>query len=363
MSAGLAVACGGDDTGAPGAGAAGGSGMSGGAVGTAGTSGTMSSGAGGVSGNGSTTGSAQTGGPSGSAGTGGSAGSTGSATGVAATMDAGVDSATGTTSGVRQDAGGAQDATVGVRPDASVDPSKKITVWMAGDSTVMLCTGVCPCGWGSQFQPYLSANATVADAAVGGRSIQTWLYDPNVTTNMDATGECIVDPKTFSTRWQAMLDPVNGMKPGDYLFIEFGINDGDPTCNRHVGTALFQSYLTTMAQAATARGAQPIFVTSTSFMMCTGAAVTPNRGFGPQTMAAGAAGNVPVIDLTKLSAELYTTLGLCPNDLDFTSTTSAVGEFFCDDHTHFEAAGAVQIAGVIAKALRDQNIGLAAYLK
>jgi len=40
-----------------------------------------------------------------------------------------------------------------------------------------------------------------------------------------------------------------------------------------------------------------------------------------------------------------------------------VGKFFCADHTHFEAAGAAQIAGVVAKALRDQNIPLAAYLK
>jgi hypothetical protein len=89
----------------------------------------------------------------------------------------------------------------------------------------------------------------------------------------------------------------------------------------------------------------------------------PNRGFGPETKAAGMANGVPVIDLTQLSADLYTTLGLCPNSGDFTSTTSAVGKFFCDDHTHFESAGASQIAGVVAKALRDQNIPLAAYLK
>jgi hypothetical protein len=70
-----------------------------------------------------------------------------------------------------------------------------------------------------------------------------------------------------------------------------------------------------------------------------------------------------VIDLTQLSADLYTSLGLCPNSGDFTSTTSDVGKFFCGDHTHFESAGASQIAGVVAKALRDQNIPLAAYLK
>jgi hypothetical protein len=43
--------------------------------------------------------------------------------------------------------------------------------------------------------------------------------------------------------------------------------------------------------------------------------------------------------------------------------TAERGRFFCDDHTHFEAYGASQVAGVVAKALRDQNIGLAAYLK
>jgi lysophospholipase L1-like esterase len=224
------------------------------------------------------------------------------------------------------------------------------------------CSNPCPCGWGSQFQPFLSSNATVVDNGAGGRSIQTWLYEGNVTTTM-MNGECVVNPKTYSARWQNMLDPTKGMKSGDYLFIEFGINDGDPTCNRHVGTALFQTYLGVMAQAAKDRGVQPIFLTSTSYMQCTGSTVTPNRGFGPATQAAAKANNVPLIDLTVLSAAFYTSSGLCPNKLDFTSTTSAVGKFFCDDHTHFEAAGASQIAGVVAKALRDQQIGLQAYLK
>jgi len=269
--------------------------------------------------------------------------------------------------------GGARDAGPDVRPDTGardsaesdavpvvdVDPAKKITVWLAGDSTMQNCSSACPCGWGSQFQPYLNANATVVNSGSGGRSIQTWLYDPNVTTTM-SNGECVVSPKTYSTRWQDMLD---GMKAGDYLFVEFGINDSDSTCNRHVGTALFQSYLETMADAAKTRGAQPIFLTSTSAIACSGTTAQANRGFGPETKAAGKAAGVPVIDLTVLSAAFYTSLGLCPNSSDYTSTTSAVGKFFCDDHTHFETAGATQIAGVVAKALRDQGIGLAAYLK
>jgi lysophospholipase L1-like esterase len=44
-------------------------------------------------------------------------------------------------------------------------------------------------------------------------------------------------------------------------------------------------------------------------------------------------------------------------------TTGPVGDFFCDDHTHFSPSGAVEVADLVAQALRDQGIGLAAYLK
>jgi hypothetical protein len=67
------------------------------------------------------------------------------------------------------------------------------------------------------------------------------------------------------------------------------------------------------------------------------------------TIAAGAATGAPVIDLSL------------PNNGDYTS--GAVGAFFCNDHTHFEAYGAQQIAAVAADALRSQNIPLATYLK
>ena len=60
-----------------------------------------------------------------------------------------------------------------------------------------------------------------------------------------------------------------------------------------------------------------------------------------------------------------TVTGLLPDpggDVSAT-TTGPVGDFFCDDHTHLSSSGAVEIAGLVAQALRDQNIGLAAYLK
>lgn len=237
----------------------------------------------------------------------------------------------------------------------------KITIWLAGDSTVQNPQGVCPAGWGSQFAPYFTTDVTVQNRAVGGRSIQTWLYEGNVTTTKNSAGECIVSPNAYSTRWTGMLDAAAGMRAGDYLFIQFGINDGTSACPRHVGGARYQQLLGTMAQAAKARGAKPVFVTPVAAITCSGSTAVGNRGFLTETQNAGAANGVPVIDLHRRSVALYNTLRLCPNNGDY--STGAVGAFFCNDHTHFEVAGARQIAGLIATALREQGIDLAAYLR
>ncbi len=246
---------------------------------------------------------------------------------------------------------------------ASPSPSPGITVWLAGDSTMANPTGApaCPTGWGSQFAQYFTGNVTVRNSAEVGRSIQQWLYEPNVTGAKNGAGECVIKTAALATRWQAMLDPVSGMKAGDYLLIQFGINDASSTCPKHVGSARYQELLGVMAQAAKARGAHPVLMTPVAAITCSGSTAVGNRGFITQTNTAASTNQVPVIDLHRLSVTLYNSLALCPNNGDFTS--GAVGAFFCGDRTHFETAGAGQIAGVVARALRDQQIALAAYLR
>jgi lysophospholipase L1-like esterase len=265
-------------------------------------------------------------------------------------------SAAGGTGGIADGSAGKGGSTP--LPDgAPVDPSKKITIWMVGDSTMQNCSGTGQCGWASEFQQYVGPNATVSNQARGGRSIQTWIWgDPNVSKNTPAVagGECtVIDNTTYSDNLTTMLDPVKGMQPGDWVYVAFGINDATATCNRHVGKALFQSDLDFMAKTIRSKGANPIFGTSTSGQSCSGSTNVPNRGFGPETMAAGTADSVPVVDLTTLSVALYNSLKLCPGG----STT------FWFDGTHFKTDGATQVAGVVAKAIKDQGIGLAAYLK
>jgi lysophospholipase L1-like esterase len=236
-----------------------------------------------------------------------------------------------------------------------------VKVWLAGDSTMADPRTSCPVGWGNRFDPLFNGDVTVVNSAVAGRSIQTWLYESNVQSTKDAAGECVVSPRTFHQRWLTMLDPAAGMKAGDYLMIQFGINDGSRDCPRHVGSARYKELLGLMAKAAKDRGVTPIFLTPVSAIRCSGSTAVATRGFLTETADAGRAAGATVIDLHRLSYTLYNTLKLCPNDGDYTK--GPVGAFFCNDHTHFEAAGAGQIAGVVAKALRDQRIPLANHLK
>jgi lysophospholipase L1-like esterase len=241
-----------------------------------------------------------------------------------------------------------------------------ITVWIAGDSTVANGSTPCPRGWGGHFGQLFNTGVTVVNSAVAGRSVRTWLFD--VLTTTDSTGECMLTldatgKPVLQARWQAML---TGIAAGDYLFIQFGINDSAPTCNRHVGLDAFKQSYGMMAQAARARGAHPIFVTPLSAIACTGTTAHGTRGgYVTATKDAGAQLGVPVIDLHQLSVDLYNASGFCPipgGDVTAT-TTGPVGAFFCADHTHLEDAGAVRIAGLVATALRSQGIPLAAFLR
>jgi len=310
---------------------------------------------GGAATGGMATGGAASGGfTTGGIGTGGLAtggiGTGGMATGGTATGG----TATGGTATGGTETGGAPTGGAGTGGEAN----GPITIWIAGDSTVANGSTPCPAGWGKHFQEYFGSQATVVNRAVGGRSVQTWLYDANVSSTMGSNGECVLSSNDYNERWTTMLD---GMQEGDYLFIQFGINDGDSSCPRHVGSALYVEYLGYMADAAKERAATPIFLTPTAAIQCSGSTAVGNRGFLTETRSAATDNDVTLIDLNQLSVELYNSEGLCPNNDTYTGN-DAVGQFFCEDHTHFEDAGAIKIAGAVAQAVEDQGLPLAGYL-
>jgi lysophospholipase L1-like esterase len=291
----------------------------------------------------------------------------GAGSGLAAVSGTGAAGSAGSAGAGGANAAGSGGASSPVAGAAAPAADGDITIWLAGDSTVAKGNMPCPVGWGAGFQALFKPEAKVVNSAVGGRSVRTWLYE--VQTTMDSTGECALNKDSagepvLQMRWQAMLD---GMKSGDYLFIQFGINDSSRTCDRHVGLEAFKDSYGMMAEAAKMRGAQPIFVTPVSMIACEGSTAQPSRGaFVTATLEAGETYDVPVIDLHERSIALYNELGLCPipggSDVS-ASTGGKVGAFFCEDHTHFDTEGADQIAGLVAEALREQSLGLASYLK
>ncbi len=259
-------------------------------------------------------------------------------------------------------AGGTAAAGSGGGPPLSAGPS---TLWLAGDSTVANGNTPCPVGWGKRIAERFDDAVTVVNSAVGGRSVRTWTYF--VGTEMDASGECVLErdgagEPLLQDRWLAMLD---GMQAGDTLLIQFGINDGSATCDRHVGLDAFKETYGVLAQAAKERGAQPVFITPVSMVKCSGSQAVGSRGaYVDVTFEAGTQFDVPVFDLHQASVDLYQELGFCPipgGDVS-EQTGGDVGAFFCDDHTHFDNSGAEQIAALVARGLAELNLPVAGHL-
>ncbi len=246
-------------------------------------------------------------------------------------------------------------------------PIEPNTLWLAGDSTVANGNTPCPVGWGKRIAEYFDDSVTVVNSAVGGRSVRTWTYF--VTTEMDeATNECVLErdgagEPLLQERWLAMLD---GMQTGDTLLIQFGINDGSATCDRHVGLEAFVETYGVLAESAKERGAQPVFITPVSMVKCSGSQSVGSRGgYVDATFEAGNQFDVPVLDLHQASVDLYQELGFCPipgGDVS-AQTGGAVGAFFCDDHTHFDDGGAQQIADLVATGLAELGLPIADHLR
>ena len=246
---------------------------------------------------------------------------------------------------------------------SSPPPQGQVTVWLAGDSTVADPSGgtVCPAGWGNQFAQYFTSDVTVRNSAVGGRSIQTWLYDPNVTSTKNPAGECVVSPETYSSRWQAMLDPTTGMKRGDYLLIQFGINDGTSACPRHVGSARYQRAARDDGHRRQGARRPPRLPDPAGRDHL----LREHGGRQPRLRHRDELGRQrerrPRHRPAPAQLHALQQPAFLPFNGDYGS--GPVGAFFCADHTHFEPSGARQIAGVVTRALRDQQIPLATYLR
>lgn len=116
------------------------------------------------------------------------------------------------------------------------------TIFMIGDSTMAnkkLEGGNPERGWGQMLPGFLTEEIRVDNHAVNGKSSKSFIDEG---------------------RWDKVLSL---MKPGDYLFIQFGHNDEKPKADRHTepGTT-FDANLRKFVNEARAKGVTPVLFNS-----------------------------------------------------------------------------------------------------
>jgi lysophospholipase L1-like esterase len=145
--------------------------------------------------------------------------------------------------------------------------------------------------------------------------------------------------------------------PGDWAIVQFGHND------KTVTDVQVQANLTKYVNDAQAAKVNIILVSppARAGSIPVGSQTGTNGGLNglhaASAQAAAAAANppVPFIDLTALSTAWYNTLP------DMTTLHSYKADH--SDTTHTDMEGGYKLAGLVAKAIKDQNIGLAQYLR
>ena len=320
-----------------GATATGGSVITGGAVVTGGSTARGGS----VSTGGSTArgGSVSTGGSTATGGTAGGAGGTASGgrgmtggTGGTGSGGRGITGGSGgTSSGGTIITGGAGGMGSSTYPVSSGTP----TVYLAGDSTVSTYA-TNPSnqqGWGQRLQEFFTSDVIVVNKAIGGES-----------------------SKSFADQGH-LAEIVALLKPGDYLFAQWGINDrsvAGPDRATDPATT-FRTYLKQYIDGARSKNAIPVLITPTPRHQYSGGVF--QNGF-PQYCAAiiavGAETNTLVIDLQSKGLAYYTSIG----DAKVTSTIILNGS----DALHFNAEGAYQMARLVAQGVVEINVPISQYV-
>ncbi len=206
----------------------------------------------------------------------------------------------------------------------SATATAKVRLWTIGDSTVQIWdSSYYPkAGWGQVLQSFFEPDdVEVIDKAVGGTTSKSF----------------------YEGHWVAPVK--NNLLPGDYVLIQFGINDMFSLQD----VSLFKQYLTLFVEEIRAKNAYPILVST----LCGN-----DNTWGEYPIATGqlaAELDVPFIDLSRMSQEYLSEVGkeyatnfiymnLQPGDYPNYPAGSI-------DNTHIQEIGAVDMARFIVEGL------------
>ncbi len=226
-------------------------------------------------------------------------------------------------------------------------PGASTTIYMAGDSTMQSYSAMqAPQeGWGQQFGRYFAGGVVVENHSIGGRSSKSFMVD-------------------------GRLDVVlREIKPGDYFFVSFGHNDasaGNP--ERYASPEDYKMYLARYIDGARQRGATPVLLTPVGRRDFNTITQEFNVSFPDYVKAAREVAEerqVQLIDLSELSIAHFNKIGLAASEKLFLYAYPGQYPKYpngINDNTHFSGYGAQVIAGLVAGAVSDSELGLAPFV-
>ena len=212
----------------------------------------------------------------------------------------------------------------------SIVPVSVPTVFLLGDSTVTDQRWEDGASWG-QMLPRFLPGVAVANHAESGETM-----------------------KSFITGLR-LAKALSQLRPGDYVFIQFGHNDQKkPWPQTYVEAhSTYKAYLRAFIAEVRLRDATPVLVTSMQRRTFDEhGKITNTHGDYPSAVRAIAADqHVALIDLDRMSTTLYEALGPARAPLAF----AAGGK----DATHHNNYGAYALAQCVAQGIRDAGLRLA----
>lgn len=217
-------------------------------------------------------------------------------------------------------------------------------LYLAGDSTVTDQDVEPWASWGQFITNYFNENVVVINYAYSGSSLSSF---------------------KASNRLKKILSQI---KKGDYLFVEFGHNDEKIKGDGNGPWESYSNLLTEFTQAAKDKGAIPILVTPTQrrFFNENATLKDTHGDFPPAMRAVAQKNNTALIDITKMTTELYETWGDEASKkafVQYPANTFPGQEKALDDNTHFNSFGANEIALCVIKGIRQLDLPLKKQIK
>lgn len=219
----------------------------------------------------------------------------------------------------------------------------QITVYLAGNSTVVDQDDEPWASWGQMIPRFFKPGVAIADQAESGLTLGSF-------------------------KGSHRLDKVLSIaKPGDYLFIEFGHNDQKEKGPNDGAWKSYTENFKYFISKAKEKGMIPVVVTSTSRRAFSDSGKVKNTlgDFPAAARKVAQDEHVAMIDVNAMTADFYNSMGKDKSTKAFVhypaNTYPGQDKPLADD-THFNGYGAYEIAKMVIEGIKSNHLGIEKFI-